>query len=836
MSKLPIKRLDSTTENDTAATALINDNFKAVQDAIENTLSRDGTVPNYMDADLDMNSYRIINTADPKEDTDLINLKYFKEQAGNAAEYSQQAEQAATRAQRSAENAQQLAAAASRSAQEAAQSVKDAVEAAADENVVVVGTDLRLGSNSEIRKANANKANIDTVAGSIANVNIAATNINNINNVAANKANIDTVAGAIEDVHMVSANIEDVKTVSTDITEVMDVAADITNVNTVAGSIGNVNKVSKDITNVNTAATNINNINVVAANKTNIDTVATNIDDVKAVGQNINNVNTVASDIANVNTVAANKANIDNVATNMDDVKAAVVSAANAKESEEHAKIWAEGLDSEVTEVGGVHSAKGWAKLAGSIVNVEEATEVTAGIIRIATQEEADAGTRNDAAITPAKLSKGLIDYIGKGIQLGFNGTLEGDTLTFEPDISSYTLKNDYDYEIDLLFNAVGVLPDATKVVIKNGADTINIVNVKHSDYSQPITYGELKQVCRYDENIGWRWIFNARYKSVDSIKAFIMPSTVVNVAGDAVYDKIQDYIVKNPNLIKYESSSSSIKIKAGSTLIFPSGVNWDEVKITTDITRTAVPDHEQILFTDGGGLYCIDAGRVFAQTSAPSGYQTMLWYDTSANIIKYSGDSGASWKGKHALPIAIADSTGIKHCFCNAMGYLAGTFWVIDGLALLLPNGKNEDGSYKNFQYTFSKPKSVTYTDTYEGYLFVDQYGNFSRATEYSITKDNKVMIGGTAKVVCPLGKFKITSGRIDYFEQRSILKLATEEDLTALNNTVQTEIQPKLNELSTQISNVNSNLTNSINNKIIVVSAVPDPARANTLYCISE
>ena len=836
MSKLPIKRLDSTTENDTAATALINDNFKAVQDAIENTLSRDGTVPNYMDADLDMNSYRIINTADPKEDTDLINLKYFKEQVGNAAEYSQQAEQAATRAQRSAENAQQLAAAASRSAQEAAQSVKDAVEAAADENVVAVGTDLRLGSNSEIRKANANKANIDTVAGSIDNVNIAATNIANVNTVATNKANIDTVAGSIEDVHMVSANIEDVKTVSTDITEVMDVAADIANVNTVAGSIGNVNKVGDDIANVNTAATNINNINAVAANKTNIDTVATNIDDVKAVGQNIINVNTVASDIANVNTVATNKANIDNVATNMEDVKAAVVSAANAKESEENAKIWTEGTDQEVAEIGGVHSAKGWADLAGSIVSLDEATETVPGIIRIATQEEADAGMNNTAAITPSKLVKGLADYVGKGNVLGFNGTLEGDTLTFEPDISSYTLKNDYDYEIDLLFQAAGVLPDATKVVIKNGIDTINIVNVKHSDYTQPATYGDLKQVCRYDENIGWRWIFNARYKSVDSIKAFIMPSTVVNVAGDAVYDKIQDYIVKNPNLIQYESSSSSIKLKKGSTLIFPNGVNWDEVKITTDITRTVVPDHEQILFTDGTSIYYIDAGQVFAQTSAPSGYTMMLWYDTSANTIKYTRDSGSTWEGKYALPVAIADSTGVKYCFCNGMGYLAGTFWVADGLALLMPNGKNDDGSYKNFQYTFSKPKTVTYTDTFEGYLFVDQYGNFSRATDYTVTKDNKILISGSEKVVCPLGKFKITSGRIDYFEQRNILKLATEEDLTALNNTVQTEIQPKIDELSTQINNVSSSLTNSINNKIIVVSAVPDPARANTLYCIPE
>lgn len=836
MSKLPIKRLDSTTENDTAATALINDNFKAVQDAIENTLSRDGTVPNYMDADLDMNSYRIINTAGPKEDTDLINLKYFKEQVGNAAEYSQQAEQAASRAQRSAENAQQLAAAASRSAQEAAQSVKDAVEAAADENVVAVGTDLRLGSNSEIRKTNANKANIDTVAGSIVNVNTAAKDIANINAVAANKANIDNVSANMDDVVMVSSDIQDVKTVSDNITDVMDIAADIANVNKTANSIANVNTVGSAINNVNTVAGSISNVNSVAANKTNIDKVATDIANVNTVAGSIDAVNAVKNVLANVDTVATNIASVNNVASNMDDVKAAVVSAANAKESEEHAKIWAEGIDSEVTEIGGVHSAKGWAELAGSIVNVEEATEVTAGIIRIATQEEADAGMNNTAAITPSKLVKGLADYVGKGNVLGFNGTLEGDTLTFEPDISSYTLKNDYDYEIDLLFNAVGVLPDATKVVIKNGADTINIVNVKHSDYSQPITYGELKQVCRYDENIGWRWVFNARYKAADGVKAFIMPSTVVNVAGDAVYDKIQDYIVKNPNLIQYESSSSSIKIKAGSTLIFPNGVNWDEVKITTDITQTVIPDHEQVLFTDGESIFYIDDGQVFAQATAPSGYTMMLWYDTSANTIKYTGDSGSTWEGKYALPVAIADSTGVKYCFCNGMGYLAGTFWVADGLALLMPNGKNDDGSYKNFQYTFSKPKTVTYTDTFEGYLFVDQYGNFSRATDYTVTKDNKILISGSEKVVCPLGKFKITSGRIDYFEQRNILKLATEEDLTALNNTVQTEIQPKIDELSTQINNVSSSLTNSINNKIKVVSAVPDPARANTLYCIPE
>ena len=79
MSKVDIKRLDSVTKNDTTATEQINDNFKALQAAIENTLSRDGTNPNYMDADLDMNSYRIINSADPVEDNDIVNLKYVEE-------------------------------------------------------------------------------------------------------------------------------------------------------------------------------------------------------------------------------------------------------------------------------------------------------------------------------------------------------------------------------------------------------------------------------------------------------------------------------------------------------------------------------------------------------------------------------------------------------------------------------------------------------------------------------------------------------------------------------------------------------------------------------------
>ena len=105
MSKVVIKRLDSVTKNDTTATEQINDNFQALQQAIENTVSRDGTVPNYMDADLDLNSYRIINAGDPVNKHDVVTLKYFEEKAGGAIEAAAEAKASASKAASSAQSA-----------------------------------------------------------------------------------------------------------------------------------------------------------------------------------------------------------------------------------------------------------------------------------------------------------------------------------------------------------------------------------------------------------------------------------------------------------------------------------------------------------------------------------------------------------------------------------------------------------------------------------------------------------------------------------------------------------------------------------------------------------
>lgn len=73
MAKLELNDL-LTLENQTSAINTINANNAAIETALENTLSRDGTSPNSMGADLDMNSNRIYNLPAPGSATEPVRL------------------------------------------------------------------------------------------------------------------------------------------------------------------------------------------------------------------------------------------------------------------------------------------------------------------------------------------------------------------------------------------------------------------------------------------------------------------------------------------------------------------------------------------------------------------------------------------------------------------------------------------------------------------------------------------------------------------------------------------------------------------------------------------
>jgi hypothetical protein len=75
MAKLVLDDL-ANLENEASAVGTINANNAKVETALENTLSRDGTSPNSMDAVIDMNSNKIVNLATPTNAADAATKDY----------------------------------------------------------------------------------------------------------------------------------------------------------------------------------------------------------------------------------------------------------------------------------------------------------------------------------------------------------------------------------------------------------------------------------------------------------------------------------------------------------------------------------------------------------------------------------------------------------------------------------------------------------------------------------------------------------------------------------------------------------------------------------------
>jgi microcystin-dependent protein len=170
-----------------ASVAAINAAFDAIETAMENTLSRDGTSPNAMGANLDMNSNRILNLPVPVADDEPITKGYGDDTYGAAA--SAAAEESADEAAASATAAAASAAAAATSATaaataetnaetaetnaEAAQAAAEAAQVAAElaaNSVMWNDVVFKTAADSPISITNADKGKlyaIDCTAGAV---------------------------------------------------------------------------------------------------------------------------------------------------------------------------------------------------------------------------------------------------------------------------------------------------------------------------------------------------------------------------------------------------------------------------------------------------------------------------------------------------------------------------------------------------------------------------------------------------------------------------------------------------------------------------------------------
>ncbi len=74
MTKVVLPEI-GTLSNQSSAREAMNENFDLIEEAFENTLSLDGTTPNAMQADLDLNGFTVLNVADPVADGDAVNKR-----------------------------------------------------------------------------------------------------------------------------------------------------------------------------------------------------------------------------------------------------------------------------------------------------------------------------------------------------------------------------------------------------------------------------------------------------------------------------------------------------------------------------------------------------------------------------------------------------------------------------------------------------------------------------------------------------------------------------------------------------------------------------------------
>jgi len=248
----------------------LNDNSDLVEAAFENTLSRDGTGPNNMESDLDMDSYSLLNVSNingfnvtslgPDINTVANNITSVVTTATNIVDVNTVADNLNT---------------------------TDTIGTVAPSiaNVNLVGTDI---------------VNVNTVSTNIADVNTVANNLNTTNT-------ISTVAASINNVNAVSNNIVSLTTVSDNIGNVAIVGSDLSNEYIYIednGSILDPVTATIGVSNIKTVADDITDVSIVANIASSVTAVANNNVDVSTVALDINNVSIVAQNIADVNSFA----------------------------------------------------------------------------------------------------------------------------------------------------------------------------------------------------------------------------------------------------------------------------------------------------------------------------------------------------------------------------------------------------------------------------------------------------------------------------------------------------------------------------------------------------
>lgn len=164
----------------------------------------------------------------------------------------------------------------------------------------------------------------------------------------------------------------------------------------------------------------------------------------------------------------------------------------------------------------------------------------------------------------------------------------------------------------------------------------------------------------------------------------------------------ITNCITAIPQDIKLELVDGVMTLKAGSKVY---KANGESITISGDLvvaqggTNTGAFAFYR---SDNNTVYTVIASQTFSGATAPeSPVITTTWLDTGSKDVKVY--DGTQWVGGVSLPLCIFDNqdgkvTAVGQIF-NGFGYIGSTAFILPGVKGLAPDGRNEDGSLKNFE-----------------------------------------------------------------------------------------------------------------------------------------
>ena len=190
---------------------------------------------------------------------------------------------------------------------------------------------------------------------------------------------------------------------------------------------------------------------------------------------------------------------------------------------------------------------------------------------------------------------------------------------------------------------------------------------------------------------------------------------------------QITNSILEIPQDIKFELTDGVLKLKAGSKVYIPNGVNnFDTETISSDITvslSTATGTY-RVFYRKGSNLAFANQLNVKSGSTPTSNIQGM-YYDITLNKISFYQNNTTGDGNLYSFPLAeitITNGvcTSINQIF-NGLGYIGSTVFVLPNLKVLLCDGRNVDGTLNNYELNISQCQVYTTAITLnDGYLVI--------------------------------------------------------------------------------------------------------------------